>query len=186
MHDADLPVPGFLPTPLADPPSDLEDMALMFYGRLVACAERLESAEKQGRAQREEQMHQAHRTMARLAAQRFEFTRLSQRIRSELETLCPDHTETIDNVLGLFARNWDANLRRAGLEVIDLTGHPLTNELAEVVEVESAIPDASAREIVVRETLTPLVKVEGQVVALAKIITAVPVQDTKTNPEALL
>ncbi len=112
MHDADLPVPGFLPTPLADPPSDLEDMALMFYGRLVACAERLESAEKQGRAQREEQMHQAHRTMARLAAQRFEFTRLSQRIRSELETLCPDHTETIDNVLGLFARNWDANLRR--------------------------------------------------------------------------
>ncbi len=118
------------------------------------------------------QAREGGRLIARLAAERFEFQRLLDRVLPPIEQgqLPPD----LATALSLQARSWDVELQRMGIEVVDLAGQVLTDPLFEMVEVESAIPDAAVEETVVRKTLVPLVLHEGRVVGVAKVITSVP------------
>lgn len=172
MSENQPPVPDFLPEPPDWPaPPDLEEMVLGLYQRVADYARRLDSSERQAKAREEAHGRKTRRVIALLAAERFEFERLMRRILPDLRAAGADEAV---RVLTLYARTWDANLRRSQVEVCDLTGSVLTDELSELVEVESALPDSTVSEPVVRETLSPLVKVEGHVVSLSKVITSVP------------
>jgi len=166
-----LQVPDFIQTPWAEPPSGLIDLAFALYQRLAECAEVSEAGARSAREQLENQARQTGGVIALLAAQRLEYERLLRRILPELELRgLPE----VCKVLMLYARSWDADLRRARVEVRDLTGSVLTDELCEMIEVESAIPDPAVSKTVVRETLLPLVLHEGRVASPAKVITSVP------------
>lgn len=166
-----LPVPDFIPTPWAEPPSGLAELAFAIYQRLAVSAEGSEACARSAREQIENHTRQTGGVIALLAAQRLEYGRLLRRILPELEQRgLPE----VCKVLTLYARSWDADLRRARVEVRDLAGSVLTDELREMIEVESAIPDPAVGETVVRETLFPLVLHEGRVASPAKVITSVP------------
>lgn len=171
MSRQPLPLPDPLPTVLPGVPGDLAERALALYRRLAAAEAEL--AEERCRAAAEIDRHRREvaATLARLAAQRFELERLLERL---LPQLAQAGRDDLGEVLGLFARGWDAELARAGVEVEDLAGEPLTDELAEVVEVEAAVPDPETAAAVVRESLSPLVRWHGRVVAAARVITSVP------------
>ena len=51
--------------------------------------------------------------------------------------------------------------------------------ISDDVEVESHVPDPSVSQTEVRETLTPLVLLDGKVIGLAKVVTSVPVVVTE-------
>jgi hypothetical protein len=171
MNTPYLPVPDFLPTSSRTLPSDLPDLALRLYQRLAEALSRVETSERQVQEQTNAQLRMLYRVVVLLAAERFEYDRLLRRVLPELEK---SGQESIGQVLALHTRTWDETLRRVQIEWRDLTGHILTDELADVVEVESAIPDSTIHETVVRETLFPLILHEGRVVGLAKIVTSVP------------
>lgn len=164
-------VPEYMPTSLAVPNTRLEELALELYQQLAAETARARECERQCREQLDALSRDANRTIRELAAERFEFGRLVERI---LPALTQAGLADVIKVLDIYARTWDANLKRARVEVENLTGRVLTDELAELVEVESAIPDPAVRETIVRKTLTPLVKIDGRVTGLAKVNTSVP------------
>lgn len=164
----------------ADAPISLEELkeqVFQLYQRHAHERARADAAESAARAERDALTRSFHRTISELAAERFAFERLLVRILPALERAGLDQAI---KVIKLYARTWDANLKRAQITVTDLAGQRLTDELAEVIEVESAIGDPAVREIVVRETLTPLVKLEGRVIGLARVNTSVPVHSDET------
>jgi hypothetical protein len=132
----------------------------------------VEKAERAHRAEMIERSRSLHHLIASLAAERFEFGRLMQRIAPELERRgCRDLQESFV----LFVRAWDLKMSRAGIHVHDLAGAILTDELAGDVEVESHVPDPFVGQTTVRETLIPLVLLDGKAIAPAKVVTSVPV-----------
>jgi hypothetical protein len=165
-------LPAFTDTLVA-----VEEQVLELYRRHAHEQARAAAAESAAREARDSLTRSFHRTISELAAERFAFDRLIGRILPMLESA---GLEQAVKVIQLYARSWDANLKRARIEVADLAGQPLTDELAEVIEVESAISDPAVREIVVRETLSPLVKLEGRVIGLARVNTSVPVHSDGT------
>jgi molecular chaperone GrpE (heat shock protein) len=116
-------------------------------------------------------------TIAALATERFELDRLIKRIEPELAALGADNAL---RVLDLFARAWSASLARHGVEVRDLTGASFDDEIAEAVEVNAAIEDASIATPMIRETLAPLVVHRGRIVGKAVVNKGVP--STPTEP----
>lgn len=173
MSEIAIEIPGFLPTPLKGPPANLEDLALELYRRLAESAARERECRREAQERVEEITRRSNRVITELATERFEFERLIRRILPDIEKAGIEH---VARVITLYARSWDSNLRRAQVEVRDLTGSPLTDELAEVIEVESAIPDPSVSVLMIREMLSPLVRVEGRVTGIAKVITSVPIR----------
>jgi hypothetical protein len=170
MNLDDLPIPGFLAAPeLSQIPANIEDLTLDLYQRTSDTSRNAADTVKRIEQQVRERGRATDRVIAVLAAERFEFERVLRRIRPELEQL---NAPSAERVLGLFARSWDATLARLKVECRDLTGLPLTDELAAEVEVESAIP-GDTDQTVIRETLFPLVIYEGRVAALAKVVTLV-------------
>jgi hypothetical protein len=171
MSPESLTVPDFLPTSCSEPSGTLQELALELYRCVAASRGELEEQRKSAQQEIERHTREAGRTLARLAAVRFELERLLARIR-------PDLAEAgrgdLVRVLDLFARGWDAELARAGVEVRNPTGDLLTDELAAVIEVEGAIPDPTACQARVRETLSPLVLWAGRVIGTARVITSVP------------
>lgn len=168
----ELPVPSSIPLPAEARLEDIEDAALEFYQRVAEADRRIGEVERRLRTEMSEKSRSANRLIALLAAQRFEFERLVRRLGPELERR---NAGDIMQILDLYARAWDLNLGRAALQVVDLTGQPLDEKLAEDVEVESHVPDPSVSQTMVRETLVPLVLLEGRPIGLAKIVTSVPV-----------
>lgn len=166
-------VPGFLPTPLDGSPVRLEDLALELYQLVADSAARARQCEREAQERIEEITGKSNQIIAELASERFEFERLIARILPEIEKA---GLEDVARVITLYVRSWDSNLRRAQIEVINLTGHHLTDEIAEVIEVESAISDPSISSVIIRETLSPLIKIKGRVISVAKVISSVPVQ----------
>lgn len=173
-------IPDYLPVPAASLPGNLPELALELYRRVAESAR--EADEQRRRAAQEIERHtrEAGRTLASLAAARFELGRLFARI---TPALAAAGQEDLGRVLALFARSWDAELERARIEVRDVTGRPMTEELAAVIEVEGAVPDPAARETLVRETLSPLVLWAGRVVGVARVITSVPTPETTETAE---
>jgi hypothetical protein len=168
---------------LATPPAGLSERVLELYQQLADATSRADASERQARDQVEAQTRALHRTIALLAAERFEYDRLLRRLLPELEKVGHEH---IGRLLALHTRSWDATLRRVQIEVRDLTGEVLTDALADMVEVESAIPDPAVQESTVRETLFPLVLHAGRVVGLAKVVTSVPLQQSDIKQEQAL
>ncbi len=164
-------VPDYLPTPLTEVPARLPAMALELYRRLAESERAVEQERDRAAAEIEQHRRQTSRLLARLAAQRFDFERLLDRV---LPDLAEAGREDLGEKLRLFARSWDAELVRAQVEVRDPTGDAVTDELAEVIEVEGVVPDPDTSQAVVREALSPLVLWQGQVVGLSKVITSVP------------
>jgi hypothetical protein len=168
--DRAMPVP-LLPVPDEIRLEDIEDAALALYERIAEADSRFAAMEKRLGTESAEQTRTLHRLVAILAAERFEFDRMMRRIGPELTRRnCTDLLQSI----GLYARAWDLKLSRASLEVVDLAGYPLTDELAGEVEVESHLPDPSVSVTTVHETLVPLVVLGGKVIGPAKIVTSVP------------
>ncbi len=164
-------VPDYLPTSLTEVPVRLPAMALELYRRLAECERAGEQERERAADEIERHRQESSRLLARLAAERFEFERLLVRV---LPDLAGTDLEDLGEKLRLFARSWDAELGRARVEVRDLTGDAVTDELAEVIEVEGVVPDPDTSQAVVREALSPLVLWQGQVVGLSKVITSVP------------
>lgn len=179
----ELPIPDYLPVASPNGFAGLPELVGELCQRLSDMTRQLEMAEQQTREQLATQSRKMNRLVAQLASERFELERLLRRVLPELEAA---GLTSLAKVLTLFARSWDSNLRRAEIEVRDVTGCELTDELVEVVEVESAVVDAGVRQTVVRETITPLVIYQGRVIGVATIITAVPVShDEPSCMEAL-
>lgn len=170
-----LPIPPYLPAPPTPPPGGLPELALELYRQIAGAAREREEQRRSAQQETERQTREAERTLARLAAVRFELARLLARI---LPALAEGGREDIVRILELFARSWDAELERCRIEVRDVAGEPVTDELAAVIEVEAAVPDPTTREAKVRETLSPLVVWDDRVVGVARVITSVPILQT--------
>jgi hypothetical protein len=169
----DFPVPDLLPVPEGLDPLDIEDAALSLYQALADANRLNEENEARTCSLTEEQARASQALIAGLAAERFEFSRLVRRIARELERLGASDSL---RVLELHERAWDQRLSRAHIEVLDVTGFPLTNELLANVEVEAAVPDATVAHSEIRETLTPLVSLNGRPIGTAKVVTSVAAQ----------
>lgn len=165
-------LPDDLPAPAAELSASVPELALELYRRVADSAREAEEHQKKARQEIERSTREAGRTLARVAAVRFELGRLLARV---LPMLAEANRSDVARILELFARGWDAELERARVEVRDVTGQPLTDELAAVIEVEGAIPDPAVDQAMVRETLSPLVLWAGRVVGVARVITSVPV-----------
>lgn len=175
--DNNLPVPP-IPVPGQIRLEDIEDAALALYERVTEADLRFAALEKRFDAETAEQIRSLHRLVASLATERFELDRMMRRISSELTRRnCADLLQAIV----LYSRAWDLKLTRASLQVLDLTGQPLTDELLGDVEVESHMPDPSVPVTMVRETIIPLVLLSGKVIGPAKIVTAVPIDEEKVR-----
>jgi len=171
--DTTMPVP-LIPVPDEIRLEDIEDAALALYERVAEADARVAAMEKQHGSELAEQTRALHRLIAVLVVERFELDRMMRRIEPELTRRgCTDLLLSIS----LYARAWDLKLSRASLQVVDLTGSPLTDELAGEVEVESHLPDPSVTVTTVRETLVPLVLLDGKVIGPAKIVTSVPIAE---------
>jgi hypothetical protein len=168
----DLPIPGVIPVPAKLRVEDAEDAALELYRRVAEADRRYQEMERRQQSEIAETSRKTHRLISALAAERFEFDRLMRRLKPELERR---NAGDLIQLLDLFAKAWDLKLGRASIQVVDLAGLPLSDELAGDVEVESHFPDPSVVQATVRETLIPLVLLEGKTIGSAKIITAVPV-----------
>jgi hypothetical protein len=166
-------VPDLLPARLTASHAQIVELALELYQRLATETARAQVTERKCAAQLEELQRAKNRTISDQAVERFEFQRLLERILPALEAA---GLADVIKVLRLYARSWDASLQRAQIEVEDLTGRLLTDELVELIEVESAIPDPAVHASVVRKTIRPLVKIDGHVTGLAKVNTSVPVK----------
>ncbi len=165
-------LPGFLPVPRpALAAVALPDLALELYRAVAGATAEAERQLAGARQASERRLRQADRTVAHLAATRHEFERLLARLVPDLAAC---GREDLTRVLRLFARDWDAELARAEIEVRDPAGQPLGEELAAVVEVEAAVPDPAVRVAVVRDTLRPLVSWAGRVIGTARVTTSVP------------
>ncbi len=164
-------VPDYLPMSLTEVPVRLPAMALELYRRLAECERAVEQERERAAEELERHRRETSRLLARLAAERFDFERLLDRV---LPDLAGAGREDLGDKLRLFARSWDAELERARVEVRDLTGDAVTDELAEIIEVEGVVPDPGTSQAVVREALSPLVLWQDRVVGLSKVITSVP------------
>lgn len=167
-------IPDYLPDPQAPVPGGLPDLALELCRRVAESAREAEEQQRKARLEIEQHTREAGRTLARVAAARFDFGRVLARV---LPLLAEGGRDDIGRILELFARSWDAELERARVEVRDVTGQPITEELAAVIEVEAAIPEPAVHQAAVRETLSPLVLWAGRPVGVARVITSVPVQE---------
>jgi hypothetical protein len=165
------PVPDELPLDEGASCGDIEDAALAMYQKLADTVRAFEESGRKAREALDEEARKSRHLIASLAAERFEFERLARRLEPDLARL--QATELL-RALDLYKRAWDQVLRRNNVEVHDLTGCPLTDDLAEDIEVEGHVPDPSATRTVVRETLSPLVRYEGKTIGMAKVITSVP------------
>jgi hypothetical protein len=149
----------------------MEGLALELCQRLADAASEVKAAEQRAKKEMEEIIERKEKLIAQIASERFEFDRLMQRVLPDLEAA---GLESLIKIFAVYSKSWDVNLKRAQVEVLDLTGARVTDPLLDLVEVESAVPDPVAGEGFVRETLSPLVKLEGRIIALAKVITTVP------------
>ena len=149
----------------------MEDAAYELYDRVARADEQLTKCERSLRAELAEKSRSAQRLIAMLAAERFEFDRILRRLSPELERR---GASDLLQYLNLFVRAWDLKLSRANIQVLDIAGCLLDDELAGDVEVESHVPDVSVSATMVRETLVPLVKLDGKTIGQAKIVTSVP------------
>lgn len=167
-----LPAPGYLPVSAVDSPGGLPELVLELCRRVAESARAAEEHQTRARQEVEQHTREAGRTLARVAAARLDFSRLLGRV---LPMLSDGGREDVGRILELFARGWDAELERSRVEVRDVTGQPITEELAAVIEVEAAVPEPAVSQAMVRETLSPLVLWAGRVVGVARVITSVPV-----------
>jgi hypothetical protein len=164
-------IPDDLPAPAAELAVSVPELALELYRRVADSAREAEEHQKKARQEIDRSTQEAGRTLARVAAARFELGRLLARV---LPMLVEADRGDVARILELFTRGWDAELERARVEVRDVTGQALTDELAAVIEVEGAIPDPGVDQAMVRETLSPLVLWAGRIVGVARVITSVP------------
>ena len=171
------PVPDLLPTAWRTPPN-LKELTLALYRHLANCSASVEASKKHATEQVEDHIRQTSRIIAQLAAQRFEYERLLKRVLPELEVA---GLREVGDVLLLFARSWDAELRSACVEVRDLTGQMVTDDLTDMIEVHSAVSESGAESVLIRETLFPLVMYRDVVVGPAHVITSVPPQSGDTD-----
>jgi hypothetical protein len=165
-------IPDYLPDPQAPAPGGLPELALELYRRVGDSTREAEEQQRKARQEIEQHTREAGRTLARVAAARFELGRVLARV---LPMLAEGGREDVGRILELFARGWDAELERARVEVRDVTGQPITDELAAVIEVEAAVPEPMVPHATVRETLSPLVLWAGRPVGVARVITSVRV-----------
>lgn len=164
-----IPVPDTLPErPIPDVEPSL--LALDIYRMLADANQRALDAAGEAEARIQKHLLEANGSLAALAGQRFEFERMLRRLRPQLEG-CGEALRVLD----LFARGWDAVLGREQIEVRDLTGLPLSDEIAECIdEVSGAVPDGAVDHVVVRETLVPVVLHRGAVIGRAAIVKTIP------------
>lgn len=152
---------------------------LKLYRDLHEARRNAQQAREEARRTEETQRADSARTIAALAAPHFEFERLLDRIRNSSQRL--EEAEVAD-LLHVFNRSWASVLQREGIEVRDLSGQPLDEAVAPLIEVGTAIPDPNLNLPIIRETLIPLVVQHGEVVGTALVNTAVPAQgDSKEN-----
>jgi hypothetical protein len=174
MSRKPLPVPEYLQPTVAEMPGGLPDLALELCQRVADSAREVEEQQRRARQEIEQHTRGAGRTLARIAVARFELGRVLARV---LPMLVESGRDDVARILELFARGWDSELERARVEVRNVTGQLITEELAAVIEVEAAIPEPAVRRATVRETLSPLVLWAGRPVGVARVITSVPVQE---------
>ncbi len=165
-----LPVPAFL-VPDEVRLDDVEDAALELYARVAEADARLDQVQHKLREELGEQARALKRLIALLASERFEFDRLMRRIGPELMS---GGMAGLMESLQLYARGWDMRLNRMSIQVVDLAGYPLSDDLVNDLEVESHVHDPSIRATTIRETLVPQVFLEGKSIGMAKVIAAVP------------
>jgi hypothetical protein len=175
-----IPVPDLLPSPAAAGlDAAAPELALALYRRVAETARAAEAERRQASEELAGHLREAGRALARLAAPRFELGRLLARIQP---LLAGGGLENVAALLDLFARAWDAELERAGVEVREVTGLEVSDELAAHISVAAAVPDPRIARAVVSETLSPLVVWSGRVVGVAQVITAVPAAAAAPDP----
>jgi len=167
-------VPGFLQPSAYKPEGSVEELALDLYEHSADVTRRLRKSAPRWQEKLAAQTAETDAVIAALASVRFEFQRLLDRFARGPSSLEPDKFREL---LELFAKQWDASLHRCGVEVKDLTGEVMTDELADVVDVQNAIPDPSATELTVRDTLAPLVRRGGRIAGRAVVVTSAPVAE---------
>jgi hypothetical protein len=166
----DVPVPDLLPV-ASTAAGDLTELVLELYRELASARRDAELAARQAAERIHAHTLETNRTIAALAAERFEFERLMKRIQPELDALA---AQNVSRVLDLFRRSWASELARQHVELRDLTGEPFTSELAEMVDVNAVLDDPAIAEPIVHEMLVPLVLHHDRVVGKAIVNKAVP------------
>jgi hypothetical protein len=169
--DIGFPVPPPFPLDECAACGDIEDAALALYQKLADTERAAEEFRRKAHDELRDQSAKSRVLIARLAAERFEFERLARRMEPDLVRL---EAAGLLRALDLYRRAWDQLLRRNNIEVCDITGYPLTDEIAEDLEVEGHVPDPAVTQTTIREMLSPLVRLEGKTIGMAKVITSVP------------
>lgn len=173
-------IPDFLPCKLSAPPTAMFDIAWNLYKQNASLTEELQNCRKQAAEEVEAGWKKIHHTLAQLAAERFEFERVMERTRADLGK---NKLRKLKQILNLHRKRWDNVLKRLEIEIVDLQGMVLSEELAAVIEVESAVPNSKVTETTVRETLSPLIKMRGELIGIGRVVTSVPVVVCSENKE---
>jgi hypothetical protein len=174
-------VPDFIQPSTYQTEGSLEELALDLYEHSADVARRLRNSATRWEEKLAAQTAETDGVIAALATVRFEFQRLLDRFSRGPEPLDP---ERFRELLELFAKQWDVSLVRCGVEVQDLTGEIMSDDLAGRVDVQNAIPDPAVKELTVRETLAPQVRYKERVAGRAIVVTSAPVPIETEKPEA--
>lgn len=113
------------------------------------------------------------------------------RAHHQLRVFLDRHTKTLEEVglgeqsslLGTIRDRYEQVLTRAGAELIYLDGQPFTHEANDQVTVTAWIPGADVDRLRVRETVSPGVLLNGELVCPAEVEVATPALPGVAKPQ---
>lgn len=162
FEDASLPV-------CSRPQETLTEEVFGVYRQLAKAQKAMATQQEQARQEAEAGQRKLRQRLANLGVEAFHLRRCVATLRAPLDTAGLGKEL---KRLELLVKRFDQTLHHNGVEVDALEGRAL-DEVAEVVEVAASVP-ADVQSACVHETIDPLVTVDGQVLRLAKVISAVP------------
>lgn len=166
---AELPIDDLPLQVHSEPALDLPEKAFALCRQHAKERTEREQVEREATARCDERLRMERRRLAAVGAEAFHWRRT---VASLEEPLRSAGLEADLQRLQLMLDRMDRTLRQHGVVVEALEGR-LLEEVADTVEVLAPVPDDVATACV-RETVEPLVSVDGEIITMAKIITSVP------------
>lgn len=153
------------------PISSLSEAIFGLYRQLAKAGEAAMQERERLKKEAEEACGNFRRRLANVSAEVFH---LRKCVATVNEPMRRAGLEKNVHSLEVLVEKFDHTLDRNGVQVLSLNGRALDDQLYEIVEVIASVPTdtAVAR---VRETIEPLVIVEGQMVLFPKVIKEVPI-----------
>jgi len=114
--------------------------------------------------------HQQDRTLAALASEIFDLDRFWKRL--QLNVVTPESLDELRGLEIVIKRMWSV-LEERDVEVEDLNGAPVSDELLKTVEVLKHLREPGILDPIVRETKMPVIRRAGRLIQTGEVITAV-------------